>query len=184
MAKPTVSGRFGSLGSGALTGAALAVQTGLAAVVGIVLAREFGRGAETDGFFAAYGVFIVIVLAAGAIRKLPLTALAVVIVQVPLAWTGNVLFGVTGLALALAASTGLAVLAMLAMLEAVRATVVGVGVAAIKVAVVALVAFIPVSLVLSSVPAAVVGTIAYAVIVAVLRPPQLVDSWHYMRGLG
>jgi len=121
---------------------------------------------------------------AGAIRKLPLTALAVVIVQVPLAWTGNVLFGVTGLALALAASTGLAVLAMLAMLEAVRATVVGVGVAAIKVAVVALVAFIPVSLVLSSVPAAVVGTIAYAVIVAVLRPPQLVDSWHYMRGLG
>ena len=68
MAKPTPSAGLSSLGTGAITGIALAVQTGLAAVVGIVLGREFGRGPVTDGFFAAYGVFIVIVLAANAIR--------------------------------------------------------------------------------------------------------------------
>ena len=50
-----------------MTAAALVVQTGLAAVVGIVLAREFGRGPETDGFFAAYGVYVVLVLVLGAV---------------------------------------------------------------------------------------------------------------------
>jgi hypothetical protein len=58
----------GSLGSGAVTAAALAVQTGLAAIVGVIIARKFGRNAETDGFFAAYAVFVVLVLAATAIR--------------------------------------------------------------------------------------------------------------------
>jgi hypothetical protein len=67
---------LGSLASGALTAAALAVQTGLAAVVGVVIARDFGRTAETDGFFAAYGVFIVVVLAATAIRVAVLPPLA------------------------------------------------------------------------------------------------------------
>jgi hypothetical protein len=72
----TPSTGFGSLGSGAVTAVALAVQTGLAAVVGIVLGREFGRGPETDGFFAAYGVFVVVVLAANAIRVTVLPAFA------------------------------------------------------------------------------------------------------------
>jgi hypothetical protein len=44
------------------------VVTAISAVAGIVIAREFGRTEETDGFFAAYGVFIVIVLASQAIR--------------------------------------------------------------------------------------------------------------------
>jgi peptidoglycan biosynthesis protein MviN/MurJ (putative lipid II flippase) len=57
-----------------MTAAALAVQTGLAAVVGIVLAHEFGRGPETDGFFSAYVVFVVVVLAASAIRVTVLPA--------------------------------------------------------------------------------------------------------------
>jgi hypothetical protein len=74
--KPTHSRRFGSLGSGAVTAVALVVQTGLAAAVGIVLGREFGRGAVTDGFFAAYGVFVVVVLAANAIRVTVLPAFA------------------------------------------------------------------------------------------------------------
>ena len=72
----SAQGRSGSLLTGAFTAAALAVQTGLAAVVGIVLAREFGRGAITDGFFAAYGVFAVIVLAAAAIRLTVLPSFA------------------------------------------------------------------------------------------------------------
>lgn len=76
MSKGTDRPGLGSLGSGAVTAAALVVQTGLAAVVGIVLAREFGRGPETDGFFAAYGVFVVLVLAATAIRLTVLPALA------------------------------------------------------------------------------------------------------------
>jgi O-antigen/teichoic acid export membrane protein len=74
--KRTASSGLGSLGTGAVTAVAQAVQTGLAAVVGLVLAREFGRGAETDGFFAAYGVFIVVVLAATAIRVSVLPAFA------------------------------------------------------------------------------------------------------------
>jgi hypothetical protein len=74
--KRTASTRAGSLGSGAVTAVALAVQTGLAGVVGIVLAREFGRSAETDGFFAAYAVYIVVLLAASAIRVAVLPPLA------------------------------------------------------------------------------------------------------------
>jgi O-antigen/teichoic acid export membrane protein len=76
VSKGTHSSRFGSLATGAMTAAALAVQTGLAAVVGIVLGREFGRTPETDGFFSAYVVFILVVLAAGAIRVTVLPAFA------------------------------------------------------------------------------------------------------------
>lgn len=51
-------------------------MTGLSAAVGVVIAREFGRDAETDGFFAAYGVFLVLVLAASAVRVAVLPTLA------------------------------------------------------------------------------------------------------------
>ena len=54
----------------------MAVVTGLSAAVGVVIAREFGRGIETDGFFAAYGVFLVLVLAASAVRVAVLPTLA------------------------------------------------------------------------------------------------------------
>ena len=59
-----------------MTAVALAVQSGLAAVVGVIIARELGRTAETDGFFAAYAVFIVLALAATAIRLVVLPPLA------------------------------------------------------------------------------------------------------------
>jgi hypothetical protein len=52
------------------------VQTGLAAVVGVIIARELGRTAETDGFFAAYAVFIVLALGANALRVTLLPRLA------------------------------------------------------------------------------------------------------------
>jgi len=67
---------LGSLASAALTAVSTLVVTGFAAVVGVVIAHEFGRTAETDGFFAAYGVFIVIVLASQAIRLAVLPPLA------------------------------------------------------------------------------------------------------------
>ena len=75
MGKRTASTGHGSLASGAVTALALAVQSGLAAVVGVVIARELGRTAETDGFFAAYGVFVVLALAATAIRLVVLPPL-------------------------------------------------------------------------------------------------------------
>ncbi len=76
MSKRTGSSGLGSLGSGALTAGALAVQTGLSAVVGVIVARHFGRTAETDGFFASYGVFATLVLAATAARVTTLPSLA------------------------------------------------------------------------------------------------------------
>jgi hypothetical protein len=74
--KRNASSASGSLGSGAVTAAGLAVQQGLAAVVGVVIARELGRTAETDGFFAAYGVYLVLAIAATAARVVLLPPLA------------------------------------------------------------------------------------------------------------
>jgi hypothetical protein len=67
---------LGSLGSGALTSASMLVVTVVASLVGVVIARELGRTDETDGFFAAYGVFIVLALAAQSIRISVLPTLA------------------------------------------------------------------------------------------------------------
>ena len=76
MSKRTDSPGLGSLKSGAFTALSLLVMTGTAAAIGVVIAREFGRTAETDGLLAAYGVFIVIVVAAQAIRVAVLPQLA------------------------------------------------------------------------------------------------------------
>ena len=76
MAKPSDRARRSTLSSGLLTALSMAVVTGLSAAVGVVIAREFGRGVETDGFFAAYGVFLVLVLAASAVRVAVLPSLA------------------------------------------------------------------------------------------------------------
>lgn len=76
MSKPSAAPRRSTLSSGLLTAISFAVITGLSAVVGVVIARELGRGPETDGFFAAYGVFLVLVLAASAVRVAVLPALA------------------------------------------------------------------------------------------------------------
>jgi peptidoglycan biosynthesis protein MviN/MurJ (putative lipid II flippase) len=52
------------------------IVSGVSAVVGVVIAREFGRSAETDGLLSAYGVFIVIAIAAQGIRVAILPELA------------------------------------------------------------------------------------------------------------
>src|SRR5438552_18951306 len=57
-----------ALRSGALTGLAQIVLALAAAGAGALLAQKFGRTAETDGFLAAYGVYLVLVLAAQAFR--------------------------------------------------------------------------------------------------------------------
>lgn len=76
MRQRTTRTGLGSLATGAVTALGIAVQTGLAAVVGVIIAHKLGRTAETDGFFAAYGVFIVLALAANALRVTVLPPLA------------------------------------------------------------------------------------------------------------
>jgi peptidoglycan biosynthesis protein MviN/MurJ (putative lipid II flippase) len=76
VAKRTDSSGLGSLGSAALTATSLLLVSGFAALVGVIIAREFGRTDETDGFFAAYGVFVVVVTASQAIRVAVLPSLA------------------------------------------------------------------------------------------------------------
>jgi O-antigen/teichoic acid export membrane protein len=76
VSKRTDSPGLGSLASGALTAGGMLLVSGVAAVIGVVIAREFGRSDETDGLLAAYGVFIVIVIGAQAIRVAVLPQLA------------------------------------------------------------------------------------------------------------
>jgi hypothetical protein len=96
VSKRTDSPGSGSLRGGALTAGSALVVSGVAAVVGVVIAREFGRTDETDGLLAAYGVFIVIAIAAQAIR-------VAVLPQLARAWDDGRLAGeIAGYALALA----------------------------------------------------------------------------------
>jgi hypothetical protein len=60
--------RRSALRSGLLTGLAQVVVALASAGAGALLAHEFGRSAETDGFLAAYGVYLVVVLVAQAFR--------------------------------------------------------------------------------------------------------------------
>jgi O-antigen/teichoic acid export membrane protein len=58
----------GAVRSGLLTGISTAAVSGSAAVLGVILSRKFGHGVKTDGFFAAYGPYLALVLVAGSLR--------------------------------------------------------------------------------------------------------------------
>src|ERR1041385_371669 len=60
--------RRSAVRSGIATGLSTLAVSGSAAVAGAYLAHEFGRNARTDGFLAAYGVYLVLVLPAQAFR--------------------------------------------------------------------------------------------------------------------
>lgn len=62
----------GAVRSGLWTGISTAAVSGSAAVLGVILARKFGHGVKTDGFFAAYGVYLGLVLVAGSLRVIVL----------------------------------------------------------------------------------------------------------------
>jgi O-antigen/teichoic acid export membrane protein len=72
----TVTSRRSAVVSGFFTAASLGVMTASATVAGAILARKFGRGPETDGFFAAYAVYVLLTLAATAFRIVVLPTLA------------------------------------------------------------------------------------------------------------
>jgi hypothetical protein len=50
--------------------------SGAAALAGAILSRKFGHGVETDGFFAAYFVYVAVVLVASALRVVVLPEFA------------------------------------------------------------------------------------------------------------
>lgn len=54
--------------SGLLTGVSTVTVSGAAAVAGVLLAHKFGRTEETDGFLAAYTIYLVFVIGAQAFR--------------------------------------------------------------------------------------------------------------------
>jgi hypothetical protein len=66
--KPSRGLRGSAVQSGLATGASVLTVSGAAALAGAYLAHKFGRNALTDGFLAAYSVYLVIVLAAQAFR--------------------------------------------------------------------------------------------------------------------
>src|SRR5438477_4977793 len=68
--------RRSAVGSGVLTGISTAAVSGSAAVAGAILSRKFGHGVKTDGFFAAYAVYIALVLVANALRVVVLPRFA------------------------------------------------------------------------------------------------------------
>jgi hypothetical protein len=64
----TAPERRSALASGILTGVSSLVLSGSAAVAAAILAQKFGRDAATDGFLAAYAVYVTVTLAAQALR--------------------------------------------------------------------------------------------------------------------
>jgi peptidoglycan biosynthesis protein MviN/MurJ (putative lipid II flippase) len=54
--------------SGVATGLSFLTLSGSGALAGVYLAHKFGRNEQTDGFMAAYGVYLVLVLGAQAFR--------------------------------------------------------------------------------------------------------------------
>src|SRR5262245_60224740 len=66
----------GALWSGLLTGISTAAVSGSAAAAGAILSRKFGHGVKTDGFFAAYAIYLALVLVANALRVVVLPGFA------------------------------------------------------------------------------------------------------------
>jgi O-antigen/teichoic acid export membrane protein len=64
--------RSRTISSGILTGISTAAVSGSAAVAGVILSRKFGHGVKTDGFFAAYPVYLAVVLVASVVRVVAL----------------------------------------------------------------------------------------------------------------
>src|SRR3954447_9020433 len=58
----------GAVRSGLLTGISTAAVSASAAILGVILSRKFGHGVKTDGFFAAYGVYLTLALVASSLR--------------------------------------------------------------------------------------------------------------------
>jgi hypothetical protein len=130
------------------------------------------------GFSVAFPLLFV----AGPGNALPLAAIGLVALQVPLGLVGQALGGLEGLELSMACTTGLLVAAVLARLHVLSHVARGVAVAAVVLGGVTLAAFVPPGLLLGPLAAA-AGLGLYAGLLALLRPPGLVAAWRYLRAL-
>ena len=116
--------------------------------------------------------------------KLPLLALSAVVLQGPLAFAGQMLAGLDGLALSLAVTTALVLVGMLRHLQALRATARGLLEAAGITACLALAAFAPPGILLEPAPACAMGLVIYGALLTAVRPRGLRAAWRYLRALG
>ncbi len=124
-----------------------------------------------------------LVFVAGLGRRLPLVGLVVLVAHVPVAFVGQRLAGLWGLALAMAVSTALAAALLLHLLRAVEATVRGLAGAVAVVVCVVVAAFAPAALVDRAGLAGVLGLLLAAALVAIARPAGLMTAWRYLREL-
>jgi hypothetical protein len=108
-----------------------------------------------------------LVFVAGRGRALPLIAVGAVLLQLALAFAGQGLFGLDGLA----------------GLHALAPTATGLALAAVTVAAGTVLAFLVPALLLPAVAAAACGLCFYAALVAIVRPPGLRAAWRYLRAL-
>ena len=164
-------------------------------IVGRVLGSSYGEGvgSQIGRLVVSFAPFMVVAVAqsvtfpvmfvAQRAGRLPLVALLVILVHVPLAIVARAVAGLWGLSIALAVSTAIALTCMLVLLRALRPTVAGIAPAAAAVLVLAAVSFIPASLILGPAGAGVVGVAVYGILLSVLRPPGLRRSWAYLRAL-
>ena len=133
----------------------------------------------------AFSLTFPLLFVVGRTRILVPAAAAVLVIHAAVTLALRELFGIEGLAVALAVSTALLVGALMAAVSTetlVRATG-GVLRAAFGVAAFAVVSFGAPAFVLDGVPAAAVGAFVYVAALAAVRPHGLVEAWRYLRRL-
>jgi O-antigen/teichoic acid export membrane protein len=130
------------------------------------------------------GVTFPLAFVAGRTRHLPLIAVGALALQVPLAWGAARLFGLEGLALALAATTLLVLVALLVDLGAVDRVVRPLVTATLAVVGLALAAFVPPAIALGDLASVGIGLVLYSTLLTLIRPRGLVLGWRYLRALG
>ena len=164
-------------------------------VIGSILGESYGGdvGADVSQLIVALSPWIVasigvsvtfpLAFVAGRTRRLPWIAAGVLALQVPLAWVGASLLDLEGLAIALACSTLVVLVALLTELGALSGAAREFAVAAAVVGGLSLAAFVPPALVLGGLASAVVGLLLYVTLFALIRPRALMLSWRYLRAL-
>ncbi len=131
----------------------------------------------------ALSVTFPLVFVAGRGARLPLVGAGVLAIHVPLAFAGQALAGLDGLAVALAVSTAIAFGWMLTFLHAARSTIRRLALAIAVVAGCAVAGFVPPGALLGPAGAAAVGLLLSAAVLALVRPVGLRSAWHYLREL-
>jgi hypothetical protein len=119
----------------------------------------------------------------GRTGRLPLLAVAALLLQVPVEWAARSLLGLAGIAAGMAVTTACVLVVLLWSLGALSAASRGLLIAAVICGVVAAVSFAVPGLLLDRVAASIVGLALYVVVLGVWRPAGLRASWEYLRGL-